>query len=157
MKTLRISITILVCLILFSSCSVTNHKISENPKIGLIQTNYWSGKLKKETYTKTDNLGNWIYNGVSESYYKNGQLKSKGNFKDNKQDGLWKWYYDDGQLKSKVNYKDGEEDGLSYFYYKNGQLKQKEKTKYNVKPDGIPDGIWEGGRSRRQIQPVKNR
>ena len=30
MKKLVKSITILVCLILFSSCSVTNHKISEN-------------------------------------------------------------------------------------------------------------------------------
>lgn len=154
MKTLVISITILVCLILFSSCSVTNHKISENPKIGLIQTNYWSGKLKNKTYTKTDTLGNWIYNGVSESYYKNGQLKAKGSFKDNKQDGLWQWYYDEGQLKSKVNYKDGEEYGLSYFYYKNGQLKQKVYSK-DDKPDGIPAGIWHGG--RRENQPVKNR
>ena len=155
MKTLVRSITILVCLILFLSCSVTNFKISENPKFGLIKTNYWSGQLKNKTYTKIDTLGNWIYHGVSESYYKNGQLKSKGNFKDNKQDGLWKWYYDDGQLKSKVNYKDGKEDGLSDFYYKNGQLKQKANSK-DDKPDGIPAGIWEGGSSRRQIKPIKS-
>jgi antitoxin component YwqK of YwqJK toxin-antitoxin module len=154
MKTLVISITILVCLILFSSCSVTNHKISKNPKIGLIQTNYRSGKLKNETYTKTDTLGNWIYNGVSESYYKNGQLKAKGNFKDDKQDGLWKWYYDDGHLKSQVNYKDGEENGLSYFYYKNGKLKQKVNSK-DDKPGAIPAGMLQG--DRRQYQPVKNR
>jgi antitoxin component YwqK of YwqJK toxin-antitoxin module len=88
MKTLVISITILVCLLLFSSCSVTNHKISENPKISLTQTNYRSGELKNKTYTKNDTLGNWIYNGVSESYYKNGQLKVKRNFKDDKQNGL---------------------------------------------------------------------
>ena len=154
MKTLVISIIILICLLLFSSCSVTNHKISENPKIGLTQINYRNGKLKNKTYTKKDTLGNWIYNGVSESYYKNGQLMTKGNFKDDKQDGLWKWYYDDGQLKYKVNYKDGEEDGVSYFYNKNGQLKQKANSK-DDKPDGIPAGIWEGG--QRQIQPVKNR
>ena len=156
MKKLVKSITILVCLILFLSCSVTNVKIAENPKLSIIQTNYWSGQLKNKTYTKIDTLGNWIYNGVSKSYYKNGQIKSEGNFKDNKQDGQWRWYYDNGQLKSKVYYKDGKEDGLSDFYYKNGQLKQKGNYK-DDKPDGIPAGIWEGGSSRRQIKPIKNR
>jgi antitoxin component YwqK of YwqJK toxin-antitoxin module len=148
MKTLVRCITILVCLILFSSCSITNHKFSENPKIGLIQTNYWSGQLKNKTYTKNDSLGNWIYNGVSESYYKNGQLKSKGNFKDDQQDGLWRCYYDGGQLKSKVNYKDGKEDGLSDYYNKNGQLKQKANSKVD-KPGGVPVGIGKGYNSRR--------
>ena len=156
MKKLVKSITILVCLILFLSCSVTNVKISENPKLSLIKTNYWSGQLKNKTYTKIDTLGNWIYHGVSKSYYKNGQLKSEGNFKDNKQDGQWRWYYDNGQLKKKVYYKEGKEDGLSDFYYKNGQLKKKVNYK-DDRPDGIPAGIWEGGSSRRQIKPIKSR
>ncbi len=148
MKTLVRSITILVCLILFSSCSFTNYKISENPKTGLIQTNYSSGQLKNKTYTKNDTLGNWIYNGVSESYYKNGQLKSKGNFKDDQQDGLWKFYYDGGQLKAEVSYKDGKEDGLSDYYDKNGQLEQKSNSKVD-KPGGVPDGIFNRNNSQR--------
>ena len=155
MKTLVRNIIILVCLILFLSCSVTNIKISENPKLGYIQTNYISGQLKNKTYMKIDTLGNWIYNGISKSYYKNGQLKSKGNFKNNKQDGQWRSYYDNGRLKSKVYYKDGKEDGLSNFYYKNGQLKQKTNNN-NDKPGGIPAGFWENGSSRRQIKPIKN-
>ena len=155
MKTLVRNIIILVCLILFLSCSVTKIKISENQKLGYIQTNYISGQLKNKTYMKIDTLGNWIYNGISKSYYKNGQLKSEGNFKNNKQDGQWRSYYDNGRLKSKVYYKDGKEDGLSNFYYKNGQLKQKTNNN-NDKPGGIPAGFWENGSSRRQIKPIKN-
>ena len=49
--------------------------------------------------------------------YENGQLKSKKNFKDNKQNRLWNRYFDDGQLKFKINDKDGKEDCLYYFYY----------------------------------------
>ena len=36
----------------------------------------------------------------------------KQNFKDGKQDGLWKRYYDNGQLWYKTNYKDDKIDGL---------------------------------------------
>jgi antitoxin component YwqK of YwqJK toxin-antitoxin module len=151
MKIFVRSIAILVCFILLSSCSVTNYKILKNPKIGLIQTNYWNGQLKNKTYTKNDTLGNWIYNGVSESYYKNGQLKSKGSFKDDQQDGLWKRYYIGGQLKSKVNYKDGKEDGLSDYYDKKGQLKQKANYKVN-QPGGVPDAIWDRNNSQRQLK-----
>ena len=138
MKTLVRNIIILVCLILFLSCSVTKIKISENPKLGYIQTNYISGQLKNKTYMKIDTLGNWIYNGISKSYYKNGQLKSEGNFKNNKQDGQWRSYYDNGRLKSKVYYKDGKEDGLYEEYYENGQLKYKRNYK-----DGELDGLDE--------------
>ena len=32
--------------------------------------------------------------GFFEEYYFNGQLAQKGNYKDGKRDGLWKWYYE---------------------------------------------------------------
>ena len=36
--------------------------------------------------------------GPFESYYKNGQLKEKGTYKDGEWDGLWEEYYKNGQL-----------------------------------------------------------
>ena len=56
--------------------------------------------------------------GLSKGYFtdgiwykndgKDGQLSSKGNYKDDKMEGLWKWYYKNGQLKSEENYINGE-------------------------------------------------
>ena len=46
--------------------------------------------------------------GISETYHKNGQLKSKENYKNGIKDGLSEWYYDNGQLGSKGDYKNGE-------------------------------------------------
>ena len=84
--------------------------------------------------------------------YKNGQLKYKSNFKDGKKDGLSESYYENGQLEIKQttrtenmmvymkllrkrsvshrkSTKDGEQDGLYENYYENGQLKVKETIK----------------------------
>ena len=135
MKTLKRSITVLVCLILFASCSVTKYKQFDS-KIGLVQTNYWSGQLKSEAYAKIDSINGWIFNGLAKGYYKNGQLEYKGNFIDGKPDGLAEYYYDNGQLKSKGNFIDGKPDGLAKSYYKNGQLKNKENF-INGELDGI--------------------
>ena len=56
-------------------------------------------------------------------HYENGQLKSEGNWKDGKMEGLWKYYYENGQLELEGNQKDGKTDGLWKKYYENGQLK----------------------------------
>ena len=49
--------------------------------------------------------------GPFESYYKNGELKEKGTYKDGEWDGLVESYYENGQLKTKATYKDDERDG----------------------------------------------
>ena len=49
--------------------------------------------------------------GPFESYYKSGQLKEKGTYKDGEWDGLWEEYYRNGQLSEKGVYKDGEPHG----------------------------------------------
>ena len=46
-------------------------------------------------------------NGVVETYYDNGQLQSRANYKDGKLDGLGEIWSRDGQLESRANYKDG--------------------------------------------------
>ena len=66
------------------------------------------------------------FTGTTVSYYENGQLKYKENYKDGKLDGLRESYYENGQLRMKANYKDGEADGLFEGYDENGRLIYKE-------------------------------
>ena len=53
-----------------------------------------------------------IKDGLHESFYKNGQLKFRGNYKVGKRDNLWEWFHENGQPKQRGNYKDGKRDGL---------------------------------------------
>ena len=46
-----------------------------------------------------------IKDGVVETFYKNGQLKFRGNYKTGKRDGLWEWFHENGQLKKTRVYK----------------------------------------------------
>ena len=55
--------------------------------------------------------GEW--DGLVESYYENGQLKTKATYKDDERDGPSEYYYESGQLEWRVIYKDGEWHGLS--------------------------------------------
>ena len=76
--------------------------------------------------------------GIWERYHKNGQLWSKGLFKDDKKEGIWEYYHYDGQLSSKGLYKDGKYDGIWESYYSNGQLESK-----GLYEDDLKNGIWE--------------
>jgi len=49
--------------------------------------------------------------GESVSYYKDGQLESKGNYANGKRSGYWELYWYTGKLRSKGNYKKGKFDG----------------------------------------------
>ena len=50
--------------------------------------------------------------GIKKDYFKNGELKGEGNYKNGKKDGLWKLYFENGELKGEGNYKNGKKDGL---------------------------------------------
>ena len=78
------------------------------------------------------------FTGKEEIYFKDGQLKSKGYYKDGEKDGLFEHYHGNGRLKSKEHYKDGKDEGVWETYYENGQLKSKGHYK-----DRKKDGFWE--------------
>ena len=133
MKTLKRSITVLFCLILFTSCtkSIDGKKEKEyienrkgityykgEPFTGEMFQNYKNGQLRYK-----QNYEDGKIDGLSESYYENGQLENKENYKDGKEDGLIEVYYENGQLKYKLNYKDGKQDGLIEWYDKDGKKK----------------------------------
>ena len=43
------------------------------------------------------------FTGISEDFFENSQLKSRGNYKDGKLHGLYVLFYENGQLKFKGN------------------------------------------------------
>ena len=46
-------------------------------------------------------------NGVVETRYGNGQLRTRETYKDGNLDGLFEWWQSDGQLWKRETYKDG--------------------------------------------------
>ena len=132
MKILKRSITVLVCLILFTSCtkSIDYNKEKSNFEVREEITYYKGTPFTGEIFEKDEN-GKLKYkinikdgkrDGLSEVYYENGQLLVKENFKDGNKNGLYESYYKNGQSKYKLNYKDGKrEDGSSESYDKVGK------------------------------------
>jgi antitoxin component YwqK of YwqJK toxin-antitoxin module len=76
--------------------------------------------------------------GIWEEYYSNGQLETKGLYKNNLRDGYWEEYYDNGQLWNKGSFKNGDRDGYWEEYWSNGQLYSKLSFK-----NGKEEGYWE--------------
>lgn len=72
-------------------------------------------------------------NDVVESYYDNGQLKSRTNYKNDELEGLYERWYDNGQPESRINYENGKLDGLYEAWYENGQLRERAIYKDGVK------------------------
>ena len=66
------------------------------------------------------------------SYYDNGQLWTKKNYKDGKRGGLFESFYSDGELVYKGNYKDGEKNGLWKCFNEDGSLRRTETWKNEV-------------------------
>ena len=58
--------------------------------------------------------------GIVEEFYENGQLQSRENWKDGKEEGLSEMFWDNGQLWWRRNYIDGKQDGLRESFHRNG-------------------------------------
>ena len=150
MKTLKRSIIVLVCLILFASCTQTqridynleyyNIELRDGIKYykktaftGEIFRNFENGQLESR-----ENYKNGIKEGLYVEYYKNGQVELLGKYNDGNMNGEFEKYYENGQLESRENYKNGIKEGLYVEYYKNGQVEL--LGKYS---DGNMNGVFE--------------
>ena len=71
-------------------------------------------------------------NGVVETRYDNGQLKTRENYKNGKLNGLYESWYETGKPWSRKNYKNGKRDGLHESWYENGQLELRASYKDGV-------------------------
>jgi len=74
-------------------------KDTNEPYTGAVFALYPSGKKRGEGYLKSG-----IINGKATSYYENGQLWRKENYKDGKKDGKWTYYKENRRI-SQVEYK----------------------------------------------------
>lgn len=63
------------------------------------------GKIKK--YERFSNYQKRIFDGVSEEFYENGQVKQQKNYSDNKEDGNQFYFWEDGTLKRQEIYSKG--------------------------------------------------
>ena len=103
-------ILIILSLVLLASCSP-----KEVPPSDLVERQGIQYEVNSQT----------PFTGIVVDYYENGQLWTKVNGKDGKEDGLYEKYHENGQLRIKGNLKDGKLDGLTERYDENGQLKDK--------------------------------
>ena len=113
------------------SDSQAHIKSTNEPFTGAAVRHYDNGQLKKRL-TYVDGLPY----GISEEYFSNGQVKSRGYHKGASwngdlwmvipiRDGTWEYYYQNGQLSKKENYQTGQVNGVWESFYKNGQLMSK--------------------------------
>lgn len=72
--------------------------------------------LKEKSFRKMDS-----YDGPFESYYENGYLEKKGQYKNNKMDGVWTFDNPDGSSAKSLTYKDGKKEGF-FQQFKDGYL-----------------------------------
>ena len=86
--------------------------------------------LEQGSFKNGERKGPWVL------YWRNGQLRGKGVYKNGKEEeGPWVYYHDNGQLRSKGDYKNGKREGRWVYYHDNGQLSSKGDWK---------NGEWEG-------------
>lgn len=72
------------------------------------------------------NFNNNKKDGEFKEFYKNNQIKTKGQFLLNNKIGIWKEYYEDSKLKSILLYKESIDSSDLFYkkeYYENGSLK----------------------------------
>jgi antitoxin component YwqK of YwqJK toxin-antitoxin module len=96
--------------------------------------------LTEETafyHNRNLNLGN--YSGRFYGWNENGQLAYEGEYKNGKQEGLWKILYSNGNPKYEGECKNGKEEGLWMEWYEDGQLQHEGEFK-----NGEEEGLWKG-------------
>ena len=73
------------------------------------------------------------------AYYSNGQIYTKGKYKNGKLEGSWISYYENGQLKHRGKYKNGKLEGSWISFHENGQVYIKGEYKNGKYIDELKD------------------
>ena len=80
------------------------------------------------------------------TYYPDGQIELEGAFKDEKQDGIWKYYYPSGNIWTIYEYSEGKVIGEFKEYYESGQIQVKGSVEGNFEDvkyyDSLGDLAW---------------
>lgn len=116
-STIIISLLILLCFDLTCQQQVTVF-FNQNREITSPQ------KAIYYRFTKLNNMGDF-YDGKYTDYLVNGNiLIESGEYSSNLKNGEFIEYFQNGNIKKKGNYKDNQLFGIWYYYYPNGQLKE---------------------------------
>ena len=79
-----------------------------------------------------------ITDGNKTAYYINGNIYSKGEIKNHKENGYWEFWHSNGKIAREGEFSDGKPNGIHKYWYENGQLRGIGNWK-----NGIYDGKWE--------------
>ena len=99
---------------------------SQNKPKGVVRDYYIDGQLQSEftcPYLDYDEEGKNFHEGEATWYYKNGQVKEKRYYMNNKINGLNTLYYENGEKFQEAYFSDGYFNGDYTQWYKNGKLK----------------------------------
>jgi hypothetical protein len=115
--------------------SVKASIVSQNKKISIDRnlTYYWYSSNKiQETMGGVDGK---MLHGLYSSFYLNGNLKEKGNFKSGLKNGQWTTWYENGKIKEIIIWKKGIRSNTTFNYNMDGELLS--TTQYRKgKPNG---------------------
>jgi antitoxin component YwqK of YwqJK toxin-antitoxin module len=76
--------------------------------------------------------------GLWYNYNNEGNISSKGSYKNGLMDGYWEFYWENGKISSKGSFINGDRDGMWESYWFSGKLSVKGRYK-----NGSYNGIWE--------------
>ena len=111
---------------------------------GLWVSYYENGQIHKKV-----NYRDGKKNGVALEYFESGQIRGQGNFKNDKGHGRMTEYYSNGQIKEKISFKDGEIHGEGIRYYRSGQLEEQVNF-IDGEMDGQITRYYENGQIKEQ-------
>ncbi len=106
--------------VLQMSGAYTGKELLNNERTGIFTTYFKNGKMQtKGEFRRGKRTGEW------KAWYSNEQQRWQGNYEDDEEQGAWTYYHKNGKVKRTCTYVDGNVDGVSTFYYDNGDLQEK--------------------------------
>jgi len=90
-----------------------------------------------EIISPKDSTNPFLKDGEEKTKYKNGIVKTLGNYKKGKRDGQWLCWYENGKQWSEDFFDNGIKNGPTKTWYENGKLRYEGQYKNDVK-----SGVW---------------
>ena len=120
-------------------------RMRNEKKEGIHKSWYKNGQLNDRNEWK-----NGIMQGINEGWYENGQLSFRGKWENGVEEGMYEEWHENDQLEYQVEYKKGKEEGVSKRWYDNGQLEYQGEWK-NGYEEGIHEHWYKNGQLKDRV------
>lgn len=99
--------------------------MNENGMLYIAEIPYESGTIQYRyaRYLSEDG-SRWVRHGIFCAFWKNGNIKSEGEYAHGTETGLWSDYHENGQRAAQGSYVDGKQDGTWRFWDSDGREEQ---------------------------------